>query len=129
MASEGQSFARKLRHNREAAELSQEALAERAGMSTRGIADLEGGLTRAPRLHMLSRHSEALGLDPTDRQDLLRTSGGLSSTEPVPDTPPPQAPSPSLGGLPVYQTPVFGREREEAALSSLLRRDWRSPFR
>jgi predicted ATPase/DNA-binding XRE family transcriptional regulator len=121
MGSEGQSFARKLRHYREAAELSQEALAERAGMSTRGISDLERGLTRAPRLHTLSRLSEALGLDPTQRQDLLRASGRLSGTESVPEKPPPQAPA--FGGLPAYLTPVLGREREEAALGAWLRRD------
>jgi transcriptional regulator with XRE-family HTH domain len=59
-----QSFAEVLRRYRIAAGLSQEALAERAGLSLRGISDLERGLSRTPRLHTLSRLADALGLEP-----------------------------------------------------------------
>jgi predicted ATPase/transcriptional regulator with XRE-family HTH domain len=75
---DSQSFARTLRHYREAAGLSQEALAERAGLSARGVSDLERGLSRAPRLHTLSRLCEALALSATERAILLRAGGRLS---------------------------------------------------
>jgi transcriptional regulator with XRE-family HTH domain len=47
--SESPSFAARLRRHRLAAGLTQEALAERAGMSARGIQNLEGGVTRPAR--------------------------------------------------------------------------------
>ena len=45
---EGRSFGEVLRRYRVAAGLSQEALADRAGLSLRGVSDLERGLSRAP---------------------------------------------------------------------------------
>jgi transcriptional regulator with XRE-family HTH domain len=47
--SEPAGFAAVLRRRRLAAGLTQEALAERAGMSARGIQNLEGGVTRPAR--------------------------------------------------------------------------------
>ena len=42
-------FGALLRHHRLAAGLTQEALAERSGLSARGVQDLERGLRLAPR--------------------------------------------------------------------------------
>ena len=52
-----------LRRYRVAAGLSQEALADQAGLSLRGVSDLERGLSRAPSLHTLGRLADALGLE------------------------------------------------------------------
>jgi predicted ATPase/DNA-binding CsgD family transcriptional regulator/DNA-binding XRE family transcriptional regulator len=56
-----------LRHARRDAGLTQEELAERAGLSTRAISDLERGINRAPRRDTLEMLAEALELPATDR--------------------------------------------------------------
>lgn len=56
-----------LRRYRIAAGLTQEALADRAGLSVRGIADLERGVRRFPHFHTLRCLVEALELGPDDR--------------------------------------------------------------
>ena len=45
-----------------AAALSQEELAERAGLSPRGVSDLERGARTAPRLETVRLLADALGL-------------------------------------------------------------------
>ena len=64
-------FAELLRRHRLAAGLTQEALADRAGLSVRGIADLERGARRYPHFHTLRGLAQALELDPADRMALL----------------------------------------------------------
>jgi predicted ATPase/transcriptional regulator with XRE-family HTH domain len=59
-----------LRSLRSAALLSQEALAERSGLSTRTVSDIETGSARTPRLITVMLLAEAMGLSPTDRQCL-----------------------------------------------------------
>ncbi len=61
------SFGALLRRYRIAAGLTQEALADRAGLSARGIADLERGVRRFPHFHTLRCLVEALELAPDDR--------------------------------------------------------------
>src|SRR5262245_59733785 len=63
-------FSQLLRRHRLIAGLSQEALAERAGLSTRGISDLERGVRRAPHPATRARLADALGLAPAARQAL-----------------------------------------------------------
>ena len=70
-----------VRHHRVAAGLSQEALSEKAGVSVRGLSDLERGRSRAPRLDTLNRLSEALGLDDAQRLALVQASGHLGSDD------------------------------------------------
>ena len=60
-----------VRHHRTAAALSQEALAERAGLSVRAISDLERGIHRVPRLETVRLLADALALDEADRAELL----------------------------------------------------------
>ncbi len=62
------SFGTLLREFRIAAQLSQEALAERATMSADGISSLERGINRAPQRETLALLLEALQLDPHQRE-------------------------------------------------------------
>jgi predicted ATPase/DNA-binding XRE family transcriptional regulator len=98
-------FGEVLRRYRAAAGLTQEALAERAGLSRRGIADLERGARRLPRRVTLERLAEALGLDASQRARFGATAAG----------PPP------LALLPVPLTSFVGREREVAEVRQRLR--------
>ena len=63
MSSDGDIGVRRaLRRHRMAAALSQEELAARAGLSARGISDLERGARMAPRLETVRLLADALGL-------------------------------------------------------------------
>jgi pimeloyl-ACP methyl ester carboxylesterase/DNA-binding XRE family transcriptional regulator len=72
-----------LRQSRVAAGLSQEGLAERAGLSVRGISDLERGVRRAPHPATLRRLVEALDLGPTERAALLAAAQPAADPAPV----------------------------------------------
>ena len=61
---------RLLQRHRRAAGLTQEALAERAGLSVRAISDLERGARRAPYRHTVAQLAAALGLAAPDRARL-----------------------------------------------------------
>jgi predicted ATPase/transcriptional regulator with XRE-family HTH domain len=61
------SLAQLVRSFRAISGLSQETLAERCGLSTRAVSDIETGIARAPRLVTLMLLGEALGLSPADR--------------------------------------------------------------
>src|SRR5262249_39677064 len=63
----GSSFGPLLRRYREAAGLTQEQLAARAGLSARGISDLERGRRQAPRRDTVSLLATALALAPHRR--------------------------------------------------------------
>src|SRR5918911_1348542 len=54
--------------------LAQEQLREHAGLSRRGIADLERGARRAPYAHTVERLASALGLSDTERAALTEAS-------------------------------------------------------
>ncbi len=73
-------FGAEIRRYRLAASLTQEALAERAGMSATSIAALERGRRKAPRLSTLRRLGEALGLDALQLAELSQVA---SATEPA----------------------------------------------
>jgi transcriptional regulator with XRE-family HTH domain len=73
MIAERSGFGALLRRYRTAAGLTQEALAKRAGLSMRGVSDLERGLRRVPYPDTVERLGEALGLDKT-QQMLLRAA-------------------------------------------------------
>ena len=106
-----------LRRLRTAAALSQEALAERAGISARAVGDLERGIHQAPRLETVRLLADALGLDAQDRFALLAAARPTVMDEsPVPERVPP------IPSLPHPPARLIGRERELAALSDLLAR-------
>ena len=102
-----------LRTYRIDARLSQEALAERAGISARTIGDIETGIARFPRAITLSLISEALGLDPPAR-DALRAAARRRSPAPAKG---------EVAGTPDGGSPLIGRDAELAAIASLLADD------
>lgn len=124
-------FGQALRQFRIAAGLSQEALAERSGVSARGISDLERGERKVPRLETVRLLAEALNLDERHRQELValsRSDAGGDEAMPRPKV--------SVGGdvaatdmpraqhnLPRQPTAFFGRERDLEEVAALLRRN------
>jgi predicted ATPase/DNA-binding XRE family transcriptional regulator len=107
-------FGELLRNYRLAARLTQEELAERAGVSTRGVSDLERGARGLPRNDTLQMLLHGLDLAPDDRAILTAAARRIP-----PGVPPPDA---SAVGppLPVPPTPLIGREDEIAAARDLL---------
>lgn len=116
-------FGALLRGYRAAAGLSQEQLAERAGLSVRAISDLERGARTRPYPATVDRLAAALDLAPADRDRLasrvVRARPGAASPAPAdPAAAPLRWPS-----LPVAATVLIGREREVAEICALLRRE------
>jgi transcriptional regulator with XRE-family HTH domain/tetratricopeptide (TPR) repeat protein len=64
-------FGAQLRHHRESAGLSQEELAERAGLTAKAIGALERGERRRPYPHTIQLLADALGLDEPSRSALI----------------------------------------------------------
>lgn len=109
----GGSFGERLRRLRQAAGLTQEQLAERAGLTAKGISALERGERQRPYRHTVQALAEALGLAEDKRDALL---GALPSR---PGFGPPEAPPP-VSGLPVPPTPLVDREQDAARVAYLL---------
>ncbi|PYO39393.1 MAG: XRE family transcriptional regulator, partial [Gemmatimonadetes bacterium] len=110
----GLTFGELLRRARQAAGLTQEVLAERAGLSVRGIADLERGARRAPYPDTVRRLAEALHLAAPDRAPLDaagRRVGTALGGGRTPDL---------LATLPVPLTSFVGREHGVAEVRGLL---------
>lgn len=105
------SFGDLLRQRRRSARLTQEALAETAGVSTRAITDLERGVIRAPRRDTLELLADALDLPDEERDEWRKLRAELSTR--LSET--------STGDrLPHPPNPLVGREREINALYNLL---------
>jgi predicted ATPase/transcriptional regulator with XRE-family HTH domain len=109
-----------LRQYRLAAGLTQEALAERSGLSVRGISDLERGARTHPQHETVKLLIAALGVSGEERAALLRAArrplaplrdpaAGIAQTNAFPDAP-----------LPFTGTPLIGREETVVALAALL---------
>lgn len=106
-----------LRRLRLAAGLTQEALAERAGVSAKAVRGLERDPKRAPRLDTVTLLAGALGLDPAAR------AGFLAAARPETATPrEPRDVTAPLPTLPRSLTPLIGREGVAAAVAELARR-------
>jgi transcriptional regulator with XRE-family HTH domain len=116
-ASSPTTFGVLLRRYRLAAGLTQEALAERAGVSARGVQDLERGVHADPRADTVRLLANALGLDDQARSSLI-AAAHPELAAPAVSTPIP----PRLSPLPIPPTLLIGREREVAAACALLRR-------
>src|SRR5579859_3465065 len=106
-ATDHTTFAARLRRLRLAAGLTQERLAERAGLSARAVSDLERDSTRTPRLETASLLAEALGLNTEDRARLLAAARPESTHTVTPVT----VERPSLD-VPRPLTPMIGRGHE-----------------
>jgi tetratricopeptide (TPR) repeat protein/DNA-binding XRE family transcriptional regulator len=75
MTGDAATFGSQLGAWRRSAGLSQEELAERAGLSVRTISSLERGRTRAPYQESLHRLADALGLDAATRAEFFAAAG------------------------------------------------------
>ena len=114
------SFADLLRQHRLTAGLSQERLAERSGLSVRGLSDLERGARRRPQAETLRLLAEALGLTPAERAGLAMAAHGEAVPPPAPAA---HGGAPARPSLPVPPTPLVGRGRELVLLNDWLRGD------
>jgi transcriptional regulator with XRE-family HTH domain len=115
MTSEQTQFGTLLRRYRTAAGLTQEALAARAQVSARTVADLERGISRVPRYDTLEMLLEALSLTAQQRALLLATVRP-EMTAPAPRTR-------SLSPPPLPPTALIGREQEMVRALTFLQRD------
>jgi predicted ATPase/DNA-binding XRE family transcriptional regulator len=117
------SFGDQLRAFRQAARLTQEELADRAGLSVNGISSLERGTRTRPYPHTVRALADALSLSPADRDRLFESS--------VTEAP---APAPAPGGaaagtpprisvrpLPVPATELVGRDADLDGVTTLVR--------
>lgn len=107
-------FGALLKQYRLAARLSQDQLAERAGLSVRGISDLERERRRLPRRDTLALLVAALALSPADRRAFEDAASGLAGS-PSHATPNPRS------NLPSPPTPLVGRADEFADAVARLR--------
>jgi DNA-binding XRE family transcriptional regulator len=73
-------FGALLKRHRVSVGLTQEALAERALLSPRGIQDLERGVNQRPRQDTIERLVAALGLDASDRAAFERAARAPASS-------------------------------------------------
>jgi transcriptional regulator with XRE-family HTH domain len=115
-SAEPRGFGELLRRYRTAARLTQEELAEQAGLSVRGIQDLERGLRHSPHPETTRRLVNALGLRDAERTELLGAVGraGLSSGRRTA-----VASSPTTT-LPLPLTSFVGRAAELSEIQRLL---------
>src|SRR5918998_1177808 len=107
-------FGTRLRQLREAAGLTQEELAQRAGLTAKGISDLERGARRRPYPHTVRSLADALELPEDERAALFAAipkRGGTTTEEAVNVLAP---------TLPVPSTPLVGRERDLEEIKTLL---------
>ncbi|HEX9037480.1 MAG TPA: helix-turn-helix domain-containing protein [Ktedonobacterales bacterium] len=110
-----------LRSQRRAAGLTQEELAERAGLSVRGIADLERGARRAPRRDTVALLVRALGASPEAGAALVgaaRRGHTLAHAPPAPSPPH----EPPRHNLPAQTTELLGRDEAVRAVVALAQR-------
>lgn len=93
-----------LRQRRERAGLTQEELAERAGMTARGIAALEQGRRKRPYPHTVRALASALGLTDAERSDLVAIANRAADAN--------QGDAePALASPADTPTPLFGRDQ------------------
>ena len=114
VASESESFAALLQRARQAAGLTQRALAERARIGLSTVRALEQGVSAAPQPETLSRLADALDLPPTERSALIAAFSAVRIAQLEALVPPP---SPHL---PVPKSSFVGREHELSRVCALL---------
>ena len=110
-------FGAQLRRLREAAGLTQEELAERAGLTARAISMLERGERKRPYPHTVRSLADALELSEGERAVLTaaiprRSGDGAAVSD--------EAAATYSSALPASLTPLLGREREVEEIAGLL---------
>ncbi|HEY9422859.1 MAG TPA: helix-turn-helix domain-containing protein, partial [Thermoanaerobaculia bacterium] len=109
-------FGARLRRSRKAAELTQEELASKAGLTAKAISALERGERKRPHPHTVRSLADALGLPDTEREAFVASApkriGMAFSSATEPGDAPPLPP-----------TPIVGRDLEVAAVLSVLEGD------
>ena len=113
-------FGTLLRQYRVAAALSQEALAEQAGLSTRAISDLERGVKTRPHLETVRLLADVLGLSESERAALAAAAHPPRPASVLPPAPGSSELNSDVAGLPIPPTRLIGREQELAALRALV---------
>ena len=108
------SFGTLLRCYRKAASLTQEELAERAGVTAEAISALERGRRRRPYPHTVRQLGAALDLTAAEHAALVGALPRRAGADPPP--------APSLTSIPRYLLPPIGREQEIMVVLSLLGR-------
>jgi predicted ATPase/DNA-binding XRE family transcriptional regulator len=110
------SFGARLRALREAASLTQEELASRAGLTAKAVSALERGERKRPYPHTVRSLADALELDEDGRSSLLASvqRQGREASAPGATTARP--------ALAVPPTPLLGREKELGEIPGYLRR-------
>ncbi len=114
-------FSEQLRRYRERAGLTQEILAERAGLTAKAISALERGERRQPYPHTVHALARALGLTPEEYAALL-DARGRRGPEPASDPPVPRLVASVPPVLPGHLTPLIGRDTDVELVGQLLRR-------
>jgi predicted ATPase/DNA-binding XRE family transcriptional regulator len=111
----GLTFGNLLRRHRESANLTQEALAARTGLTAQAISLLERGERRRPQKYTVEKLAEALGLA---GEEFVRFEAAArsSSTRRTPAQPP-------LQDLPKPPTLLIGRDHEVTSVARLLHRE------
>src|SRR5215208_3725240 len=112
-----------LREYRERANLSQEALAERAGLAAAAISALERGVRRHPYPHTIAALAAALGLSAADCSALTAAARPARAAPSAGVVPPMGVVAAPARRLPEPPTALIGREAEVAAALGLLRQD------
>jgi transcriptional regulator with XRE-family HTH domain len=134
-----QPFGSLLRRHRTSAGLTQEQLAERAGLSRRGIADLERGARLVPYPYTIDRLATGLGLSEGERASLVEAARAQKTATPramvrgrrtrpalrllTPEAEPvgsPSKPNPRHN-LPQRPNRFVGRDTERGRVAGLLR--------
>ena len=108
-----------LRRYRTLAGMSQELLAERAGLTPNGIGSLERGARKRPHPHTIHAIAEALNLGNAEHNALIEAASGARAR---PERPKPERVE-TPAELPISPSPLIGRDQAVREVSELLLRD------
>ncbi|MEJ7902473.1 MAG: helix-turn-helix domain-containing protein, partial [Thermomicrobiales bacterium] len=116
-------FGQLLRRHRLEAGLSQDELAELAGLSTRGVSDLERGRRTSPRAETVRMLAEALHLSPMDRAALIAAAHPELGAQQPAGAQPILSTRLRPGSTLVQPTRLIGRDADVERIGGLLQRD------